>query len=168
MYFNLFKPCHIINRCILIFRLKGKSEWISGDIMTLNLPDKYTDGYYVEAIDCSKFHHNGIRYEGLQNLTNLKYLKWLSLRNNKFIDVWCLDRVAALCGDNLEYLDIVGCNLCVGGLYAIARMQTLKYLVITDPGDDLELQAGLSLLEQEKPDLLINAVNPKDENAKQS
>lgn len=99
-------------------------------------------------------------------MSNLKYLKWLSLRNNKYIDVWCLDRIAALTGDNLEYLDIVGCNLCVGGLHAIARMQTLKYLIINDPGDDIELQAGLSLLEQEKPDLLINAINSKNEDSK--
>lgn len=146
-------------------RLRGKSEWIAGDITTLKLPDHFVDGYQVEAINCTSFHHNGIRYEGIQNLSNLKYLNWLSLRNNKYIDVWCLDRIASLTGDNLEYLDIVGCNLCVGGLHAIARMQTLKYLIISDPGDDIELQAGLSLLEQEKPDLLINAVDSENKDS---
>ncbi|XP_028156391.1 distal membrane-arm assembly complex protein 2 [Ostrinia furnacalis] len=141
-------------------RLKGKTEWIRGNITNLTLPNTFTDGYYVEAIDCSDFHHNGIRYEGLENLTNLNFLRWLSLKNNKHVDVWCLDRIAGLTGKTLEFLDISGCNLCVGGVYALARMSALKMLVITDPGPDIKLQTALSLLEEENPNILIKAIPP--------
>lgn len=130
---------------------------------TLDLPSTYAEGYYVEAVDCTNFHHNGIRFEGLENLSGLSVLKWLSLKNNKYVDVWCLDRVAGQNGKTLEYLDISGCQLCVGCIFALARMKALKYLVITDPGDNMELQAGLSMLEQEKPKLLIKAISDTDD-----
>ncbi|CAG4959669.1 unnamed protein product [Colias eurytheme] len=140
-------------------RLKGSKEWIGGgDITKLDLPSRFVDGYLVEAVDCTNFHHNGIRYEGIQNLTGLNSLKWLSLKGNKHIDVWCLDRLAGQNGNTLEYLDISGCNICVGSILALARMTALKFLVLTDPGDDAALQAGLSTLEEEKPDLLIKTV----------
>ncbi|KAL0868414.1 hypothetical protein ABMA27_007922 [Loxostege sticticalis] len=149
-------------------RLKDSEDWIRGDITNLKLPSTYTDGYYVEAIDCANFHHNGIRYEGLENLQNLNFLKWLSLKNNKHVDVWCLDRVAGHTGRTLEYLDISGCNLCVGGVFAIARMSALKMLIITDPGDNMDLQAALSMLEQENPKLLIKAIRPTSDNVNNS
>ncbi|XP_026761434.1 distal membrane-arm assembly complex protein 2 [Galleria mellonella] len=145
-------------------RLRGSSEWIFGDITTLNLPSNYSDGYYVEAIDCSEFHHNGIRFEGLENLYGLNFLKWLSLKNNRHVDVWCIDRIAGQNGKSLEYLDISGCNICVGCVFSLARMKTLKILIITDPGDNVELQAALSMLEQENPQLLIKAVENIDDN----
>ncbi|XP_023938697.2 distal membrane-arm assembly complex protein 2 [Bicyclus anynana] len=156
VHFFTYRQCAV--------RLKGQQQWISGDLTTLNLPDSYKDGYYVEAVDCSKFHHNGIRYEGLQNLSGLNFLKGLSLKNNKHVDVWCLDRIAGNNGSSLEYLNIEGCNLCPGGIYAIARMEALKLLKITDPGDNVELQVALSMLEQERPNLFINASNDNDEN----
>jgi hypothetical protein len=74
--------------------------------------------------------------------------------------VWCIDRVAGLCGKTLEYLDISGCQLCVGTVFAIAQMKALKMLIITDPGDDQTLQAALSMLEEENPKLMINAIAP--------
>lgn len=138
--------------------MKDSNNWIAGDITQLNLPDKYEDGYFVEAIDCTNFHHGGIRYEGVQNLSGLNFLKWLSLKNNKHVDVWCLDRIAGQNGQSLEYLDLTGCELSVGCICALARMSSLKMLVITDPGDDITLQAALSMLEQENPSLIINAV----------
>lgn len=138
--------------------MKGSKDWISGEPLTLDLPSQYEEGYQVEAIDCSKFMRNGIRYEGIQNLSGINFLKWLSLKNNKFVDVWCLDRLAGQNGKSLEYLDIRGCNLCVGCVYALARMESLKTLYLSDPGDNMEIQVALSLLEQEHPDLLINAV----------
>ncbi|PZC74184.1 hypothetical protein B5X24_HaOG208210 [Helicoverpa armigera] len=150
VHFFTYRQCAV--------RLKGAQEWISGDIETLNLPDRYTDGYLVEAVDCTNFHHNGIRYEGVQNLSNLHCLKWLRLKNNKHVDVWCIDRLAGQNGHTLEYLDISGCNICLGTIFALARMPALKFLVITDPGDDLKIQAALSMLEQEKPGLLVHAV----------
>lgn len=153
-FFNLLFICALI-RILLFSRLRNSREWIYGDITTVNLPNHYVEGYQVEAIDCSKFHHNGIRYEGLQNLSGLNFLKWLSLRNNKYVDVWCIDRIAGQNGDTLEFLDIVGCNICVGCITALARMPALRMLVVSDPGEDLELQAALSILEQEKPKLLI-------------
>lgn len=144
-----------------IFRLKDSHEWIKGDITTLKLPTSYVDGYFVEAVDCTNFHHNGIRYEGIENLRNLNFLKWLSLKNNKHVDVWCIDRIAGQNGRTLEYLDISGCNITQGCILAIARMKALKMLVVTDPGDNVELQAGLSMLEDENPHLIINAIPPE-------
>ncbi|CAK1593986.1 unnamed protein product [Parnassius mnemosyne] len=136
-------------------RLKDSKHWIIGDITTLKLPDRFVDGYFVEAIDCTNFHHNGIRYNGLKNLAGLNYLKWLSLQNNKHIDVWCLDRLAGQNGDTLEFLNITGCKLCVGSVIALSRMSALRFLVISDPGNNVEVQTALSMLEQENPDLII-------------
>ncbi|XP_049885707.1 distal membrane-arm assembly complex protein 2 [Pectinophora gossypiella] len=137
-------------------RLKGSKDWIVGSILDLHLPNTFTEGYHVEAVDCSNFHHNGIRYEGIENLNGLKFLKWLSLKNQKHIDVWCLDRIAGQNGETLEYLDISGCKLDIGCIFALARMYALKMLVITDPGiDNIELQAGISFLENERPELVI-------------
>ncbi|KAJ8711811.1 hypothetical protein PYW08_008765 [Mythimna loreyi] len=150
VHFFTYRDCAV--------RLKNAPTWISGNMETLKLPDRYTDGYLVEAVDCTNFHHNGIRYEGLQNLQNLKFLKWLCLKNNKYVDVFGIDRIAGQNGETLEYLDISGCNLCVGCVFALVRMKALKFLVLTDPGDDMNMQAALSMLEQEKPDLLINAI----------
>ncbi|CAG9793318.1 unnamed protein product [Diatraea saccharalis] len=152
VHFFTYRQCAV--------RLKGSQNWIKGDISTLNLPDHYTEGYYVEAIDCTNFHHGGIRYEGLENIRNLNFLKWLSLKNNKHVDVWCIDKVAGLCEDTLEYLDISGCNICIGCIFALARMRALKVLIITDPGEDLTLQAALSMLEEENSNLIIQAIEP--------
>ncbi|OWR45112.1 hypothetical protein KGM_208183 [Danaus plexippus plexippus] len=149
VHFFTYRQCAV--------RLKDEKQWITGDITTLNLPDHFVEGYYVEAVDCTNFHHNGIRYEGIKNLSGLNFLKWLSLKNNKHVDVWCLDRLAGQNGETLEYLDLQGCQLCVGCIYALARMPALKYLTVTDPGDNVEVQAALSLLESSKPGLLIAA-----------
>lgn len=134
---------------------------MTGFVPQLRLPDKYEDGYFVEAVDCSKFHHNGIRYEGIQNLAGLNFLKWLSLKNNKHIDVWCLDRLAGQNGRTLEYLDITGMQLTTEAVFALGRMPALKFLVITDPGDNIDVQAALSILESENPKLTIKAEFPE-------
>lgn len=139
----------------LLSRLKGSTPWIVGDITSLNLPDRYVDGYFVEAVDCTNFHHNGIRYEGLKNLSGLNYLKWLCLSNNKHIDVWCLDRIAGQNGRTLEYLDVTGHQLSLGSVIAFSKMSALKLLTISDPGDNIEVQTALSILEEERPELAI-------------
>lgn len=77
------------------------------------------------------------------------------------MDVWCLDRLAGQNGRSLEYLDISGCDICLGCIQPLSRMTALKYLVITDPGDNVELQAGLSMLEEENTNLMINAIPPE-------
>lgn len=139
--------------------MKDSTHWIMGDATKLDLPSTYVDGYFVEAIDCTNFLHNGIRYEGLENLSGLNFLKWLNLKNNKHVDVWCLDRIAGQNGKTLQYLDISGCKLSVGCVFALARMPALRLLTITDPGDDVHLQAALSMLEQEKPNLFVKAID---------
>ncbi|XP_013186211.1 uncharacterized protein LOC106131606 [Amyelois transitella] len=152
LHFFTYRGCAV--------RMKGSKEWVAGDALTLKLPTSYIDGHFVEAVDCTHFHHNGIRFEGIENLLGLNFLKWLSLKNNRHVDVWCLDRLSGQNGKTLEYLDISGCNLCVGCIVAISRMNALKYLVLTDPGPNIKLQAAISQLEEEKPHLLIKAVNP--------
>lgn len=125
----------------------------------MKLPEKYEKGYFVEAIDCTNFKDGGLRYEGLINFNSLNFLKWLSFKNNSHIDTWCLDRIAGQNGETLEYLDISGCNFTVGCVYALVRMRALKVLTLTDPGDNVEIQAAISYLEQDKPNLLIKLVD---------
>lgn len=122
------------------------------------MPHKHEDGWNVEAIDCNEFVGQGIRYEGISNLVGLNFLKWLSLKGNKHVDVWCLDRLAGQNGETLEYLDISECSLCVGCIVALSHMPYLKILVVTDPVDNPHLQAGLSFLEQQNPNLLVRAL----------
>ncbi|KAL4716206.1 hypothetical protein ACJJTC_004700 [Scirpophaga incertulas] len=155
--FNLAAVQFFVYRSCSV-RLKDSQDWIKGDITTLKLPTTFVEGYLVEAIDCSTFYRGGIRYEGLENIGNLPFLKWLSLRNGKHIDIWCVNRVASLAGETLEYLDLSGCNLCSNCVFALARMHKLRILVITDPGDNLEMQTALSLLEEENPQLMLKTI----------
>ncbi|KAJ2950862.1 hypothetical protein O0L34_g5221 [Tuta absoluta] len=143
-------------------RLKDSHNWIAGNVEKLQteLPNTYVEGYLVEAVDCTNFHHNGIRYEGLENLAGLNFLKWLSLKNQKYVDVWCLDRLAGQNGTSLEYLDVSSAKLSEGCVYAFARMPALRTVVIADPGDDIQTQAALSFLEQERPNLTIKVTEP--------
>lgn len=124
----------------------------------MKLPDRFREGYQVEAVDCSGFCDGGLRYEGVPNLSDLNFLRWLSLKNNSYIDVWCLDKIAGQNGQLLEYLDVSGCNISIGCIHALIRMPALKLLVITDPGEDDELQMGLSILEEINKNLLIKIV----------
>ncbi|GBO99408.1 Distal membrane-arm assembly complex protein 2 [Eumeta japonica] len=136
-------------------RLKNENNWISGNPMDLDLPVKFAEGYFIEAIDCSTFKKGGIRYEGIPNLGELNFLKWLSLQNNSHVDEWSLDKLAGQNGSTIEYLDIRGISFNVGCVYALARMPKLQVVLISDISDNLEIQAALSVLEMENPNLLI-------------
>lgn len=140
-------------------RLKYSNNWLTGVEESLKLPNRFEKGYDVEAIDCSNFSEGGLRYEGLENLQDLPHLKWLSLKNNKLIDVWGLDRIAGQNGSTLEYLDITGCKMTAGCIQALARMTSLKLLIVSIPDDDEMLQTGLSLLEEDNSKLLIKVVD---------
>lgn len=71
----------------------GQGEWIklNKDDDQVNLPDKYQHGMFLEAADCE-----GVKlyYEGLENLRRLYELRFLSFKNIKSFDDWCLDRVS--------------------------------------------------------------------------
>ena len=95
-------------------RLKGYTNWFEQTINGYQveypeeLPISYEPGYYVEAIDMSD---SKIVYEGLTNIRNLVYLKYLNISYCMEVDVWCMDRITGEFTDSLEYLDLSGCRV---------------------------------------------------------
>lgn len=87
----------------------GQDEWIkmNKDEDRVNLPDKYQHGMFLEAADCE-----GVKlyYEGLENLRRLYELRFLSFKNIKSFDDWCLDRVS---GSEFGKLSLVSINLII-------------------------------------------------------
>lgn len=138
-------------------KFKNQSNWLKGDPTKdeLKLPVTYDDNYIVEMIDCSGFKDGGLRYEGLLNLSNLSSLKWLSLKNNIYVDEWGVDRIVGQCGQSLEYLDLSGCPIALGTIIALARIPNLKVLILSDIEYPEEIQAGIATLEAENESLLV-------------
>jgi len=117
------------NNCRVRFR--GHKEWTELDSKgNLNIPAVYVPGWYIEAIDCST---SKLVFEGLQNLRNLHYLKYLDLSYCEHIDVWCLDRITGEYADTLEYINLSGCRkLNWNALEVLWRLRNLKTLVLKD------------------------------------
>ncbi|KAI5644887.1 hypothetical protein NE865_03233 [Phthorimaea operculella] len=143
-------------------KIENHDDWILGNLSTLaaELPHSFLEGVHVEAIDCSHFKRGAIRYEGLQYLAGLDHLRWLSLRNQRYIDVWCLDRIAGTVGTNLQFLDISSCDLNVGSVRALSKLRTLQALVIKYPYHDYNTRVALLHLESESPNLVIKVEKP--------
>jgi len=117
------------NNCRVRFR--GNKEWTELDAKgKLNLPAVYVPGWYIEAIDCST---SRLVYEGLQNLRNLHYVKYLDFSYSPYIDEWCMDRITGEYADTVEYINLSGCrNLHSNGLEVLWRFKNLKTLVLKD------------------------------------
>ncbi len=97
-HFLLYRNCRV--------RFKGHDHWTELDkYQKSNLPPGYEPGWYIEAIDAAE---SELVYEGLHNLRNLIFLRYLDLSYCPYIDAWCLDRITGEYKDSLEYLDLSG------------------------------------------------------------
>lgn len=105
-----------------------------------------------------------IYYEGLQNLVRLQKLTWLSFRNCKTIDDFCLDRISGEYGGTLKYLDISGCSITERGLNALYRLMNLETLIVTNVKESISFELTCAMLEELYPKLTIKSM---DESVKQ-
>jgi hypothetical protein len=137
-------------------RFVGSSEWIKRHEDEYDLPNRYNPDYLIEAIDVLDMK---LYYEGFQNMTNLRNLRWLSLRNCLQIDDWCLDRISSEYQSSLEYLDISNCvevtDRGIGALYRMSKLRTLK---VHNIADSQMFQLACLMLEDIKPLLNIEGV----------
>lgn len=120
------------------------------------LPSKYDKKYIVEAIKCDDME---LYYEGLENIRRLRHLKFLSFRNVKQFDDWCLDRVSGSEFESLEILDISGTKISENGLSALYRIPTLKMLIVDDPSKSKTFEYTCLLLEDIIPNIKICGQN---------
>jgi len=131
-------------------RFRGHKHWTELVKGKVDIPDMYVKGWFIEAIDASQAN---LVYEGLQNLRNLHYIKYLDISYCDFMNEWCMDRISGEYADTLEYLDISGCRkINTNSLEVLWRFKNLKTLVLKDMGhvEDLSLVC-----------LMLLDVNPK-------
>lgn len=122
-----------------------KEEYMS------NLPVNYEPNYFVEAIDASNL---AFYYEGMENFKNLYKLKWLSFKNNPFLDNWCIDYIGHAV-PHLEYLNICDCpRVTAAGIAGLQKLTQLKELVINS--DNIEIQMACFALEDTIPGLFVS------------
>lgn len=135
-------------------RFRGHKEWteLKGK-GNLDIPATYVPGWYIEAIDCST---SKLVFEGLQNLRNLHYIKYLDLSYCDHIDEWCMDRISGEYSETLEYINLSGCRaLNWNGLEVLWRFKNLKTLVLKDMEHVEDLTMICLLLLDVFPDLKI-------------
>jgi len=137
-------------------KFKGSSEWIKRQGDEYDLPKKYNPDYLIEAIDILDMK---LLYEGFQNMTNLRSLQWLSLKNCFEIDDWCLDRISGEYQSSLEYLDISNCvQVTDRGIGALYRMNKLRTLKVHNIASSQMFQLACLMLEDIHPQLNIEGV----------
>ncbi len=97
-HFLLYRNCRV--------RFKGQDEWTELDrYQKAPIPETFQPGWFIEAIDAAE---SNLVYEGLQNMRNLVFLKYLDLSYSPYIDAWTLDRITGEYRDSLEFLDLSG------------------------------------------------------------
>lgn len=107
----------------------------------------------MEAIN---FDDNKLHYEGVANIQDLLHCKSISLRNCKFFDNWCIDRLSGNILPVLEELDISGTEVNIGGLGVIYRFPVLKRLIIDKENkNSVDWKLTFAMLEEMKNDLEV-------------
>ncbi|XP_015185917.1 PREDICTED: ATP synthase subunit s-like protein [Polistes dominula] len=151
-----------ITAAYFIIKWRGKikfknSNWLEAtDDKPVRLPTQYKSNYVVIAIDASK---TMICYEGLENMSPLNKLKWLSFKGCEYIDDWCLDRISARY-PSLEFLDISDCkNVTEKGLEALYKLDNLKMLVVTNHHKSAAFELTCFMLEECMPNLECKILN---------
>ncbi|XP_063234057.1 distal membrane-arm assembly complex protein 2 isoform X2 [Bacillus rossius redtenbacheri] len=140
-------------------RFRGSEEWVRKEEGTddYDLPRKYVPDLVLEAVDASG---TGLRYEGLDNFTNLRHLRRLSLAGSPLVDEWFLDRVGGLMGHTLHHLDVSGCSgVNERGLCALYRAVALRTLKVGGPAaESPKFQLACLMLEEALPGLRVEGV----------
>jgi hypothetical protein len=152
---NLAAAHFLVHRGAAV-RFVGSTEWIRRQDDEYDLPNKYNPDYLIEAIDILDMK---LYYEGLQNMTNLGSLQWLSLRNCLEVDDWWLDRISSEYRSSLEYLDISSCvQITERGIGALYRMTKLRTLKVHNIASSHMFQLACLMLEDIHPQLNVEGV----------
>lgn len=117
-----------------------------------DLPRTYDPEYLIDAI---KADNMDLMYEGLENIRRLHHLKYFSLRNCKYFDDWCMDRLCGNQFERIEILDVSGTKITANALYAVPKLRSLKAIVLDMENRTIEFQLACSLLEEVMPNLRI-------------
>lgn len=141
----------------LLFRFARHENWMLKADKTnkTKLPTRFENGWVLEKIDCTNMINGGMRYEGLENISKLRSLSWISFKGNKHIDDWGVDRITSITYKYLEYLNLVGCNITYRGLIALWKIDPLKILVLSSKIASNEVDIVCSMLEESNRKLLI-------------
>lgn len=132
----------------------GDQTWIKMNEMgDYNLPNKYRDNMFLQAIDCTDME---LYYEGLINLRDLRQVEWLSLNGCNKLDDWSIDRISYQFRESLLFLDLRNMPLVTfRGLGALCKMEKLKILYVDNNFISNEFEMTCLLLQEHKPDLDI-------------
>ncbi|CAG0918908.1 unnamed protein product [Notodromas monacha] len=131
----------------------GKDWLVAGE--NADLPEDFDRHFRVEAIDISGTQ---ITYEGLENLMQLRHLRWLNLSDCPHVDDFCMDQITAEYEESLEYLDISGCkSISERGVAAVVKLKNLKMLKMDRLPKCQNLNLLCLMLEDVNPNLKIEA-----------
>ncbi|XP_055320047.1 distal membrane-arm assembly complex protein 2 [Sitodiplosis mosellana] len=134
-------------------RFTRSNKWIiKNKYDEYDLPRQYDPEYLIDAIKCDNMD---LMYEGLENVRRLHHLKYFSLRNVKYFDDWCMDRLCGNQFDKIEILDVSGTSITANALYAVPKLRSLKAIVLDTVNRSIEFQLACSLLEEVMPNLRI-------------
>lgn len=133
-------------------RFQGTPTWSTNSDLE-KLPRTYDPAYLVEAIN---FDSHPLHYEGVENFRHLVHCKSISLRNCRFFDDWCLDRLSGCQLPVLEELDIAESDVTHRGFGVIYRFSSLRRLIIDkQKKDSIEWQLTFAMLEDMNPKLEV-------------
>ncbi|CAG9768525.1 unnamed protein product [Ceutorhynchus assimilis] len=136
-------------------KFHNDNKWIKAVNGEYVLPTKYQKNMYLQAIDCSNM---SLRYEGLDNLRDLNNVEWLSFKNCKHIDDFCMDVVSNIFSHSLRYLDLRDCmGVTERGLGAVYKMPELNILYLDDLLKDTRYELTCLLLEELNTKLIIKS-----------
>lgn len=135
-------------------RFVGATDYEKADeIGEYAMPTLFDEKYKVEALD---FEEMDLFYEGLENIRLLGSLKFLSFRNVKRFDDWCLDRVSGSHLISLNTLNLVGTKVTTRGLGALYRVPSLRTLIVGDSlKSDPSFELTFFLLQDIIPELKV-------------
>ncbi|OQR70672.1 ATP synthase subunit s protein-like, partial [Tropilaelaps mercedesae] len=140
-------------------RFHGKDRWISRDPETeeYDLPRVFTPNLDVEAIDMRDFH---IIPKGFENLRGCGSLRSLAMKNQPFVDDWCLDTISALFHPTLEYIDVTGCpKVTERGLSVLHRCKNLRVIYMNNMSNVKDAELLAMHLEDALPCVQIDGVD---------
>lgn len=140
-------------------RFHGRDKWFAADpdSYTYDLPSTFVRDWNIEAIDMRDFH---IIHKGFENLAHCEKLRSLALRNQPYVDDWCLDFISAVFHSTLEFLDVSGCaNVTENGLSVLHRCRNLRGLYMRHMPKVRNAELLAIHLEDVLPNVIIEGVD---------